>query len=116
MYAQHVVSKIVDRVNDLEFLWARKRCVSKFNPELWNYEYIKDLKKVKKKGFRLEDIIMVDDTPKKLRRNYGNLVRVAPFMGDLRDEELLDLTTYLEELKSVPNVRKVEKRGWKSRA
>lgn len=58
---------------------------------------------------------MVDDTPKKLRRNYGNLVRVLPFEGDQRDEELPDLIEYLNQLKDAKNIRRVEKRGWKSR-
>ena len=58
---------------------------------------------------------MVDDTQKKLRRNYGNLVRVSPFEGDQRDEELLDLMTYLERIKGAENIRSIEKRGWRNR-
>lgn len=115
LYANYVVNKVIPSSDDLEFVWARNKCVAKFNPELWEHEYIKDLKKIKKKGYLLEETIMIDDTPKKLRRNYGNLVRVAPFFGDQRDEELLDLTTYLEELKLVGNIREIEKRGWKIR-
>lgn len=115
LYATHIVKNIFPSPSALEFVWARNRCVTKFNPETWEYEYIKDLKKVKRSGFCLKNIIMVDDTPKKLRRNYGNLVRVLPFEGDQRDEELLDLVAYLEQLKNVENIRTIEKRGWKNR-
>ena len=115
IYANYIVKKIFEQTDLLEFIWARKRCVSKFNPDTWEYEYIKDLKKIKRKGFELESVIMIDDTPKKLCRNYGNLVRVSPFMGDQRDEELRYLMAYLENLKHVPNIRCVEKRGWKNR-
>ena len=53
---------------------------------------------------------MVDDTPKKLERHYGNLVRIAEWLGDANDSELLILKEYLLELKEVSDVRKVEKR------
>ena len=115
LYANYVVQQVFASPDSLEFVWARQRCVAKFNPETWEYDYIKDLKKVKKQGFCLKQMIMVDDTPKKLRRNYGNLVRVLPFEGDQRDEELLDLIEYLNQLKDAENIRTVEKRGWKSR-
>ena len=58
---------------------------------------------------------MVDDTPKKLERHYGNLVRIAEWLGDANDSELLILKEYLLELKEVSNVRNVEKRGWQRR-
>ena len=115
LYANHIVENIFSNPEQLEFVWARNRCVSKFNPETWEYDHIKDLKKVKKRGYPLEKIIMVDDTPRKLMRNYGNLVRVAPFKGDQCDKEFLDLMPYLERLSEVDNVRNIEKRAWKIR-
>ena len=57
---------------------------------------------------------MVDDTPQKLERNYGNLVRVTEWLGETQDRELLLLTQYLRDLKDVANVRSVEKRGWQN--
>jgi RNA polymerase II subunit A small phosphatase-like protein len=56
---------------------------------------------------------MVDDTPSKHRRNYGNLVTVKAFIGDQQDNELLLLTTYLKQLAKESNIRKVEKRYWR---
>jgi carboxy-terminal domain RNA polymerase II polypeptide A small phosphatase len=57
---------------------------------------------------------MVDDSPEKHTRNYGNLVRVAPFTGDPADTELASLARYLRQLATQPNVRCIEKRGWRS--
>jgi len=114
-YAQHIVNNLFDENQILKFSWSRKRCVTKFNAEFYKYFYIKDLKKVKRLGYQLKDIIMIDDSPEKLIRNYGNLVRVSPFVGDIRDEEFLDLMVYLERLKSIPCVRSIEKRDWKNR-
>ncbi len=55
---------------------------------------------------------MIDDSPEKLSKHYGNLIRVTPFAGDQSDDELQLLTQYLKSLATVPNVRLVEKRGW----
>jgi Dullard-like phosphatase family protein len=114
-YAAEVVNCIFGGKDKLEFVWARNRCVRRFDPKMFEQYFIKDLKKVRRLGYSLDHILMIDDTPKKLMRNYGNLVRVSPFEGDRRDEELLDLMPYLEELKSTKDIRSLEKRGWKRR-
>jgi RNA polymerase II subunit A small phosphatase-like protein len=59
---------------------------------------------------------VVDDTPQKWERSYGNLVRVAPFEGDSKDDELARLLVYLDHLRNEPNVRRVEKRNWRRSA
>jgi RNA polymerase II subunit A small phosphatase-like protein len=55
---------------------------------------------------------MVDDTPEKLSKHYGNLVRVKEYLGQEEDSELKILINFLTYLKSVQSVRKIEKRGW----
>ena len=55
------------------------------------------------------------DSPEKLARQYGNLVRIRPFLGDPDDEELKWLGLYLPELAGEENVRRVEKRDWRQR-
>jgi TFIIF-interacting CTD phosphatase-like protein len=115
IYAQSIVYNLFGSECQMEFVWSRNKCVQRFNPETHEYFFIKDLKKVKKQGYNLESIIMVDDSPEKLIRNYGNLVRVAPFFGNKTDEELLLLMGHLRELKDVDNIRTLEKRGWRSK-
>ena len=56
---------------------------------------------------------MVDDTPEKHIRNYGNLIRVSEFTGDQSDDELLYLMEYLMTIKDSDNIRSIEKRGWR---
>jgi len=58
---------------------------------------------------------VVDDSARKHERNYGNLVTVRPFEGDPADDELVHLERYLLALADVPNVRAIEKRGWRNR-
>ena len=114
-YAEEIVEHLFGDESSLEFVWARSRCTMKFDHHEHTYLHVKNLKKVKKLGFNLEEILVVDDTPQKWTQQYGNLVQVSEFEGDFDDTELLDLMPYLEILKSVPNVRKIEKRGWRSR-
>ena len=64
-------------------------------------------------GFDLDHVLMVDDSPEKLQENYGNHILVREFTGDLADTELRDLLPFLDSLRSVENVRRVEKRNWR---
>jgi RNA polymerase II subunit A small phosphatase-like protein len=96
-----------------EFIWGRKRCTRRFDAE-WQEEYwIKDLKKVKRQGFDLDRVLIVEDTPKKVERHYGNAVYVSSYFGGTDDRELLHLSRYLHSIHDVPNVRRIEKRGWR---
>jgi RNA polymerase II subunit A small phosphatase-like protein len=55
------------------------------------YEYTKKLHKLKRKGYKLEQILIVDDTPAKPAFNYGNAIYIKPFTGSPTDSELLNL-------------------------
>lgn len=113
LYALPVVENIFPQDLDLKFVWARERCTMRFHPELHEYEWAKNLSKLKRKGFDLAQVLMVDDTPAKLARHYGNLVRVRPYFGDLADGDLDRLGVYLPSLADAPNVRRIEKRFWR---
>lgn len=113
-YASAVVESVFGDDYPLSFVWSRERCVQKFDPEYYEYIYVKDLAKVKKKGYKLDQILVLDDTPKKLMRHFGNLIKIEPFEGDQADRELKLAKSYLESLISVENVRIIEKRGWRN--
>jgi TFIIF-interacting CTD phosphatase-like protein len=74
---------------------------------------LEPLKKVKRRGYNLESVIAIDDTPRKWEKSYGNLARVKPFEGDESDRELDHLLIYLDTLKNEKNIRSIEKRGWR---
>ena len=113
-FAEPVLDRLLDRQR-LAFLWCNDRCGRGWNPENGEIVAIKDLRKLKKRGYDPRKVLFVDDSPEKLRRSYGNLVAVRPFVGDPADDELLFLEHYLRELGPVENVRTVEKRGWRAR-
>lgn len=111
-YAQAVIDALFPKDFRLEFVFDRDRCTRRHDPRTGAFFLIKDLKKVKRRGLSLGDIIMVEDTPANLARQYGNVIAVSRFRGDPDDRELMGLIDYLEILKEVSDVRTVEKRGW----
>lgn len=111
-YAAQVVERIFP-AGALEFVWSSGRCTTTRDWTTGEYQSVKNLQKLKSRGYALESIIAVDDTPAKYARSYGNLVTVREFVGDRSDAELPLLAAYLAHLAGVPNVRRVEKRNWR---
>jgi TFIIF-interacting CTD phosphatase-like protein len=112
-YAGMVVSCIFPSDLPLAFVWSSNRCTRHRNLETYEEYWLKDLKKVKRRGYDLDRVLMVDDESHKLERNYGNHVKVAPYRGEYDDEELRLLTKYLLLIADRPNFRAFEKRGWR---
>ena len=72
------------------------------------------LKKLKRAGYSLESVLVIDDSPEKHVRNYGNLIRVRPFVGDANDSELRHLLPFLNWIRFRDDVRQIEKRNWRT--
>jgi len=117
------VNSIVNRLNlniDIKFIWGRNEATQK---RLLNdyYEtgndtelyYVKSLKKVKRRGYELDKILIIDDSPHKSKLNYGNAIYPKSYKGALDDNELLKLIEYLESIKDEPSFRTIEKRNWR---
>lgn len=112
-YVQGIVENVFGPSNALRFVWSCERCTRRYHPELQEHYYAKNLSKVRKLGFELERILMLDDSPEKLAQHYGNHIRVTPFTGDESDRELRHLLPFLDSLRNAENVRRVEKRFWR---
>jgi TFIIF-interacting CTD phosphatase-like protein len=113
-YVQDVVGHVFAGRFPLRFVWSCERCTRRYDAERQEHFHAKNLSKVRKLGFALERVVMLDDSPEKLAGHYGNHVRVRPFTGDPCDTELRDVLPFLERLRACANVRKVEKRYWRS--
>ncbi|MFK8001768.1 MAG: HAD family hydrolase [Polyangiales bacterium] len=113
-YAAPIVRHFVNV--PLVFLWARARCTLHSDINTRDWVYLKDIKKLVRTGYAKERILIVDDTPAKIARSYGNYVRIAPFEGDLADEDLKFLAPYLLSIAATENMRSLDKRGWRNRA
>jgi len=113
-YAKEIVSRLFPSREAISFLWARTRCTRRYDGDLGEFYWLKDLKKVKRQGYDLEQVLVIDDTAQKIERNYGNLILVKEFTGDRNDDELLYLERYLEKIADAPSIRQLEKRFWRS--
>lgn len=115
-YAAAIVANIFPPPARPSFVWSRERCTYSFDGETREYFWRKNMKKVRRRGYDLKHVIAVDNTPAKWQQSYGNLVVAQSFFGDSHDEELPLLRAYLEKLKEAPNIRAIEKRGWRNHA
>ena len=115
-YALGTMHRLLPPDYPLEFLWSRQRCVEVYREETQELEHIKDLRDVENLGYSLNQVIFVDDTPRKLQRQQQNLLRISPFLGEPNDRELLVLMEYLEHLRGYDDIRLVDKDGWQSRS
>lgn len=113
-YAQEIIQQVFPRDRKLEFVWSRNRCALRYDYEIGDYYWIKDLKKVKRMGYNLEKVLIIEDEPRAIQRSYGNLILTSAYNGKPEDKELQTLLNFLEWISKVENVRKVEKRYWRS--
>lgn len=114
-YARKVCTLIFNNPDSLEFLWASDRCTPMRDFERDTWFNAKQLRKLRRRRYDLDRVLVVDDSPEKHTRNYGNLVQVEPFMGDPADDELVHLGHYLSQLATETNFRRIEKRAWRPR-
>lgn len=112
-YAQAVCDAVVPAGVRLEFLWANDRCTMRRDFESDAWIQAKPMSKLRRRGWDLRRLLVIDDSPEKHRQNYGNLVRVLPYEGDPADDELRHLAAYLDHLRDAPDYRRVEKRWWR---
>lgn len=121
-YVAAIVSRIFSDPALLHFAWGRSRASLRrhIGPDDAFYyvpsdhrHFLKPLKKIVKRGWSLERMLIVDDTPQKCVRNYGNAIYVRPYEGDEDDDELRLLARYLATLADCSNVRTIEKRMWR---
>ncbi|QEG01425.1 NLI interacting factor-like phosphatase [Stieleria maiorica] len=114
-YVDGIASMLARFVTSWQFVWSRVRCVQRMDPEMMTKIFIKDLRKVKRRGFDLDRVLMVDDTRHKVSRNYGNAIYIPPYEGKDEDAELPQLAKYVNSLRHEPNFRRIEKRGWRTK-
>jgi len=124
-YVDEVVNQTILNKYQFEFIWGRSKATYRRNYEndeqriysndSLHYHYVKSLKKVKKLGFKIERILIVDDSPHKSMLNYGNAIYPKAYEGELEDDELLKLIKYLEVIRCEPNFRTIEKRSWRAK-
>jgi RNA polymerase II subunit A small phosphatase-like protein len=121
-YVEKLSDSILPEGFRFDFVWGRSRCTARRSGHGEMYsgytdpgqvDYIKSIKKLRKKGYSRSRILIVDDSPYKLSDNYGNAIYVSEYTGNIEDDELRRLSEYLKKIADVPDFRTLEKRGWR---
>lgn len=118
-YLEQILERIRPVKVDFDFTWSGSRCsmsIGRNSLDICGDPVAeKRLAKLRKKGYQMEKMLIVEDTPENARVNYGNAIYVKAFTGDPADNELEELYDYLLTLRDVENVRTIEKRHWRKR-
>ncbi|MEL6166068.1 MAG: HAD family hydrolase, partial [Cyanobacteria bacterium J06628_3] len=114
-YAREVIKNIFSDNLPLDFVFTGERCVLRRNLDLDVIEIFKPLKKVKRKGYSLNHVLIVDNIAETFKYNYGNGILVKEYLGEKNDNELFLLLKYLEIIGAEENMRVIDKRHWKSK-
>ena len=124
-YVAEVVKHIFPPEIPLVFVWGNSRCTPYFpafdenslvSPHgFGHYKYAKKLNKLRKRGWNLDRVLIVDDTPAKVKFNYANAIYATEWTGQPDDKELYYLGHYLVSISKRPNMRNFEKRLWKEK-
>jgi len=123
-YVEKVVNEIFPENYSLKFVWGRSKCTLQYGvqdiddlgySDYFNHmNYAKILKKAVKRGLAdYKRTLIIDDTPQKLKYNYGNAIYPKEFLGDPNDNELELLINYLIKIKESADFRGLEKRYWR---
>ncbi len=112
-YAEEIIKNLIGDISRISFLWCRERCTRRFDYSTREEYYLKDIKKLKRRGYNIEKIIIIEDSRQAVQRNYGNAIIVQEYRGEANDDELVKLLLYLEKLGTAENVRTIEKRYWR---
>jgi hypothetical protein len=116
-YVFSIVQNIFDNPNELSFIWSRQKSVeviiNKFSHTSdHQYRFVKDLIKLKRRGVRLKQTVIADDSPEKVDRQYGNLIPIKPYTAKSDDDLFTKLHTYLLNILHEENFKILEKRNW----
>jgi TFIIF-interacting CTD phosphatase-like protein len=93
-YVSFVASQIFERDSGLKFVWSEKNCITESSGQ----SQIKDLRKLRRFGYLVDEIRAIDDTPEKYKRQLPNLIKIEPFRGNFEDNCLLKIRSHLESL------------------
>lgn len=95
-YVKAIVERMLPTGVGLLFVWGRSECWVKqvrskdqySELETKMYQNIKPLKKIGKMGFAMADLLIIDDSPYKVKDNPGNYIIIEAFEGNQEDKQL----------------------------
>lgn len=111
-YVEIVIDKIMPEGIEPIFVFGRSMCDRRV---IDNYiVYVKPLRILKDFGYRMERMLIVDDTPEKCIDNFCNAIIPMPYCcANQHDSELIDLFYYLEYIKNSADLTTYSHNKWK---
>jgi RNA polymerase II subunit A small phosphatase-like protein len=91
VYVDLVVAHIFGAEFEVKFSWSVERCIQRVDTHSNGYVYIKDLRKVQSLGYDVSQITILDDSPEKIARQPRNHLKIAPYLGEDGDQELIQI-------------------------
>ena len=111
-YVAGIARQIIPAGIKPTFVWGRSQCwvkivqqpVDASHPGITRKvrQWIKPLEKIRRKGYKMQNLLIIDDSHAKVIDNPGNYLLIAPFEGNPADQELAHLTTYLQNQAFTP--------------
>ncbi len=125
-YVKETVKQLIPNHEYLEFIWARSNCSVKvvkkpiydegeFLGNYKEYQWIKPLNRIRRKGLRISSMLIIDNSPYKVIESKENALIIKSFYGDKKDRELTVLLKELEKYDTTLDVRKIDKNEYECR-
>lgn len=104
-YVQGITGQFLDPSLNLAFVWGRSECwvkIVKEEDELTGlkrkrYQNIKPLEKIRRQGYNMENLLIVDDSRYKVKDNPQNYIIIPAFEGEQEDQALKTLLEALQK-------------------
>lgn len=91
-YVEQIVKKIIPKDIDLEFIWSR----SWISPDSFDgKQYIKKMTELAHLGYKLDELLLIDDNEKNITINSPYSILIKPFKGNPKDKELQKICNQL---------------------
>ena len=122
-YVHAITKELIKDTVVLDFIWGRSECwmkIIKVDDEETGlkrkeYQNIKPLEKIRRKGFKMEDLLIVDDSLYKVKDNPDNYIIIDAFEGDQNDRELNHLLQYLKAAVDQDSFTTLDRIHWKQK-
>lgn len=114
VYVEKIVERIFSDEFQLDFVWGRSKCnfLGGANKEE-SSNYLKNLHVLKNYNYEMEQVLILDDTPRVCMKNLNQAIFPKPFYGETYDDELYALTKYLVKIANEENFLKLDHIKWR---
>lgn len=120
-YVKSISNQLINDSINMDFIWGRSECWMKIvkvededtGLKRKEYQNIKPLEKVRRKGFKMNNLLIIDDSPYKVKDNPDNYFIIEAFHGNPKDRVLKSLLAYLKRIVKEGDFTSIDRENWK---